>query len=331
MLTKGRKEVSKIRTAVVGLRMGAAHAKSYHRSENADLRWVCDLDEQLAAEMAEELGCQYTTDWESVLDDIDAISICTPHQLHEPQTVKALSAGKHVLVEKPMANTERECLSMIHASEQYGKKLMVAYPLRYLPSYTRLKEAINKKEFGEVISLNGFVHGFLTPRPGSWFSRKEDLGGGVLFSHGSHDIDIMVWLMGEPRRVAAFGTRIGTDWMEGEGTAHAIMEFGDGSVGNLSVTWGFPHKNIPSRLQVHTTEALLQVTSKGLEVVDKDGKRIVPGSEPEPGRITVSYEVEHFLSSIINDTQPMTDGHDVLKGLRVIWDMYEFNEAQSVG
>lgn len=319
--------MSKIRTAVVGLRMGAGHARAYHAAEGSELRWVCDLDEERAAEIAEELGCKYTTDWESILDDVDAVSICTPHHLHAPQSLRALAAGKHVLVEKPMANSEADCRAMIEAAERGGLKLMVAYPLRHLPSYRRVKEAIENNEFGTVISLNGFVHANLTPRPGSWFASKEQLGGGVLFSHGAHDIDIMVWLMGVPNQVACVTTRNGTEWMEGEGTAQCVMKFENGALGNLSVSWGIPYKKQPHRLQIHTTEAMLAPAGDGMEVIDKDGQRILTSeSAEEKGKNTVLYEVEHFLSCIENDTQPETDGHDALKALRVIWEMYQLEE-----
>ncbi len=327
--------MSTIKTAVVGLRMGAGHAKAYYEAERSELRWVCDIDEARAEEIAGELDCQYTTDWEAILDDVDAVSICTPHHLHAPMTIRALEAGKHVLVEKPMANTEADCQAMIAAAERGGLKLMVAYPLRHLPSYRRIQEAIENDEFGTVISLNGFVHANLQPRPNSWFSNKEQLGGGVLFSHGSHDIDIMVSLMGEPTQVGCVSTRNGTDWMEGEGTASCIMKFANGALGNLSVSWGIPFKKQAHRLQIHTTEAMLAPAGNGMLVIDKNGERVLTSPSAKEGVTnTVLYEVEHFLSCIDNDTQPETDGHDALKALRVIWEMYRLQEsgdAQAAG
>src|SRR5690625_6565241 len=119
--------MSRIRTAVVGLNLGHKHANAYHRAERADLRWVVDLDEEKAAKVAEELGCGYTTDWTSILDDVDAVSLCTPHHLHAPQALEAIAAGKHVLLEKPLANTEEDCFNVIQAAENKGVTLMLAY------------------------------------------------------------------------------------------------------------------------------------------------------------------------------------------------------------
>lgn len=314
-----------VRTAVVGLSMGRAHAYAYNDAERADLRWVVDLNQSLAQEVAAELGCGHASNLEDVLGDVDAVSLCVPHHLHAPLSLQALAAGKHVLVEKPMANTEAECLDMIRVADEQNLKLMVAFPLRFRPAYRRLKQAIEHKEFGRVISVNGFVHSFLTPRPGSWFARKDQLGGGVLFSHGCHDIDIMIWLMGMPRRSAYVSTRVGTEWMEGEGTAQCVFEFEGGAVGNLSATWGFPFKNQKARIQVHTTEALIETSGNALVVHDKDGQRTLtesaPGRARRPGDGVID-EIEHFLSAITNDTTPLTDGREAMKSLRVVWDLY---------
>lgn len=305
--------------------MGRAHAHAYKDAELSDIRWIVDLDTDKAQQVAEEVGAQAATDMDSILDDVDAVSLCLPHHLHAPFALKAMEAGKHVLVEKPMANTEAECQAMIDAAQKNGVTLMVAFPLRYLAPYQRLKEVMDAGEYGEVITANGFVHANLTPRPNSWFSRKDQLGGGVLFSHGCHDIDILIWLFGMPRRSEWVSTRVGTDWMEGEGTAQCVFEFDRGILGNLSVSWGIPFSDQRARLQVHTTEALLSVGGSVLEVLDKDGRRKLV--EPDPNRPaspgnSVIGEIEHFLSCIVNGTTPMTDGVEGMKSLRVVWDLY---------
>lgn len=322
---------NKIKTAVIGLKMGRAHARAYKNTDLADLRWVVDLDEQLAKEVAEEVGCDWTTDYEKILDDVDAVSVCLPHHLHAPVSIKLLEAGKHVLVEKPMANTEEECLSMIELADKSNLKLMVAFPLRYRPEYQALKQAVASGEFGEVMTANSFVHSNLTPVPGSWFSRKDQLGGGVLFSHGCHDLDIMIWLLGIPVEAHYVATRVGTEWMEGEGTAQCVFAFENGALGNLSVSWGIPFKDQPSRIQVHTTKALLATKGGRLVVKDKDGERVLYEPPAERTRLTGSNvidEIEHFLDCIIEDRAPLTDGPEAMKSLRVVWDLYAKSESE---
>lgn len=314
----------KLRTAVVGLRMGRAHAHAYKELEQTDLRWVVDIDEPWAEKVAAEVGCEWTTDFEHILDDVDAVSICLPHHLHAPFAIKAMEAGKHVLVEKPLANTEEQCLAMIGAAEKHNVKLMVGLPLRYWPEYRALKEAVDSGEYGDVICVNGYVHTRLEPRPGSWFARKDQLGGGVLFSHGCHDVDYLIWLFGQPRRASFLGTRVGTGWMEGEGTAQCIFSFDEDVLASLSVSWGTPFRAGVGRIQVHTTRALLRIAGKRLLVLDEAGERSL--YEPPPARSPgqpVIDEVEHFVSCVLEDKQPLTDARESLKSLRVIWSLYE--------
>lgn len=313
-----------IRTAVVGLGMGREHALAYKAAEGAELRWVVDLNEELAAKVAQEAGCSYTTDWKAILDDVDALSLCTPHHLHAPQTLYAIAAGKHVLVEKPMANTEQDCLAMIEAAESRGVTLMVGFSVRYRPAVKRLKEVIQNGEFGRPFNANCWIETRLPPQPGSWFSRKDQLGGGVLFSHGCHYIDILLWLLGAPKRVAHLGTRLGTEWMEGEGTAHSIIEFESGALGYLETSWGMRFSDQKALMHVHTPEALL-VLDRGisrLDAVTAEGRKAL--YEPPAGerRGAVRDEIQHFLECVDTGNPPDTNGREALKSLRTIWSMY---------
>ncbi len=321
--------MSKIRTAVVGLNMGLAHAHAYKLAERAELTYVVDLDEAKAAKLAEELGCKYATDWTAILDEIDAVSLCTPHHLHAPQALQAIAAGKHVLIEKPLANSEEECLELIKAAQSNNVKLMLAFVVRYLPAVRKLKEVIDSGRYGTPIHAESWVLGLLPPMPPtSWFSRKETLGGGVLFSHGCHYIDILLWLFGEPNRVQSMGTRVGTEWLEGEGTAHSTIEFKSGMLGHLVCSWGTKVAEPPARYHIHTTDALIILSNDmwKVEVVTKEGRETLyerPADvKPVPGG-NVLYEVNHFLDSIANDTAPETDGHDAMNSHRTIWAMYE--------
>ncbi|WP_218094862.1 Gfo/Idh/MocA family protein [Paenibacillus solanacearum] len=319
--------MSKIRTAVVGLNMGLEHAHAYKLAERSELRWVVDLDEERAAKVAEELGCSYTTDWTSILDDVDAVSLCTPHHLHAPQALQAIAAGKHVLLEKPLANSEQDCMNVIRAAEAKNVTLMLAFVVRFLPAIRKLKEAVDSGQYGRPVSAQGWVEAYLNPVPGTWFASKEKLGGGVLFSHGCHYIDILLYLLGEPARVSHFGTRVGTEWMEGEGTSHGIIEFKSGALAHLVSSWGMKYKKTPAKFQLHMTEGMLELDNSMWKVlaVSKSGTETLyerPKEYPvRPGQ-NVLFEIEHFLESIATGRRPETDGHEILKSHRTIWAMY---------
>lgn len=323
---------SKIATAVVGLRKGMDHARAYAVSNQADLRWVVDLDEQLAAQTAEELGCAYTTNWKQVLDEVDAISFVTPHHLHAPMALDALAAGKHVLMEKPLATTEEDCLKMIAMAEKQKLTLMTAYNIRYRPSVQRLKQAIETEEFGKVININCWVEGGMKPAPGSWFSQKKTLGGGVLIAHGCHYIDAFLWFLGKPLRVTGLGTRTGTEWMEGEGTHHSTLLFEGGALAHLATSWGMKYKNPPARMHVHTTEACLILNDNKLEVMTAEGRRtLFEQTEPLTGGNKIRSVIDHFLDCVRTGHPPLTDGYGSLAALRVIWSIYGQNGVPVIG
>lgn len=317
----------KIRTAVVGLNMGLEHAYAYHRSERAELVCVADLDEAKAMAVAQKLGCGYTTDWASVLDDVDAVSVCTPHFLHAGQSLQAIEAGKHVLLEKPLAITEADCLKVIEAAERQKTTFMVAYIVRYLPTVQKLKQILESGQFGQPFNVNCWVEAYLPPMPGSWFSKKDKLGGGVLFSHGCHYIDLLLWLFGHPRQVMALGTRGGTDWMEGEGTSHSLMEFESGAIGHLVCSWGMKYADSPACLHIHTPEALLILDKNlsAIEAVTENGRTTIfetPEADLSGPGGAARWEVEHFLDCIETGSIPLTNGRDALKSYRAISAMY---------
>lgn len=322
---------NKVRTAVVGLNMGLQHAYAYAKSERSDLRWVVDLDEEKAAIVAKELGCNWTTDWTKIIDDIDAVSICTPHHLHAPQSLQAIAAGKHVLLEKPLANTEEDCLKTIAAAKEKGTTFMMAYIVRFLPAIIKLKEILDSEKYGKPFSANIWIQAFLQPMPNTWFSRKSQLGGGVMFSHGCHYVDLFLWLFGNPTAVTSLGTRVGTEWMEGEGTSHGVIQFENGVVAHLETSWGMKYKSMPSFMQIHTTEGLiiLEAGMNKIEVINADGRNTIFGPVPaltkEEGT-NAMYECEHFLACIQNGTTPDTDGIEAMRSLRTIWAMYEAAE-----
>lgn len=315
--------MSKIRTAVVGLNMGIAHAYAYSMSERSDLRYVVDLDVEKAAKVAAELGCKHTSDWKSILDEVDAISFATPHHLHYPMAMEAIAAGKHVLMEKPLANTEEECLQLIKAAEDKGVTLMLAYIVRFRPSIQRLKEAIDNEEYGKPFNAQCWIEAYLPPAPGSWFSRKDTLGGGVLFSHGCHYIDILQWLLGKPVEVAGLGTTAGTEWMEGEGTSHAIVKFESGALAHLVTSWGTKYSSSPALLHIHTPKACFVVKGDKLEVITAEGTKVLyEPTKPSVPNSSALAECDHFLECIQTGSRPLTDGHEGLKSHRIIWAIY---------
>jgi predicted dehydrogenase len=304
-----------------------------------------DVDLSRAQAAAEALGNGpvVADDYRQVLDDIDAALLVLPHHLHHPVTMACLEAGKHVLVEKPMANSEQECLEMIAAAERANRVLMVAYVMRYHPLVLKFKELIDSGEFGTCFHLSLWTEQLTQYHEGHWALSAKTLGGGQLFSHGCHYVDLLLWMLGRPVEGCHMGTNFGTPWMEMEGTSDMAIKFESGSVGYHMGTWGARGTRHGYNFQAHCTQGMLECEFRAGRILFHQFKNRqglvephIEGLKKEDGRfgteITVfetgtgkqtDKEVAHFLDCIQTGCRPQTDGRRSLQSLRVIWRMYE--------
>ena len=136
--------------------IGWYHARIFHESYGADLVAIADTDNNLAGKVNEDFGCDFYTDYKEMLEkaDIDAVDICLPDANHVVPSVDAAKAGKHILLEKPMARTVDDCKKIKQACDSAGIRLMIAHVLRFDPGYRRLYDAVKTGEIGDVIHLS---------------------------------------------------------------------------------------------------------------------------------------------------------------------------------
>jgi predicted dehydrogenase len=199
--------------------LGAGYAQDFHaravrEHPGAELVAVANWREPSAKALADRHGIpRVTTDWEEIAAsrDVDAAIIGTPNALHAPQAVTLLRAGKHVMVEKPMATSVAECDQMIEASHASNALLMVAHCWRFRDEVRTMRERIVSGELGEIVKTHGYgLHAAWGP--GGWFVDPALAGGGALVDMGVHAIDTARFLLGDPlptRVCAAIGTRLG--------------------------------------------------------------------------------------------------------------------------
>src|SRR6266516_1916908 len=177
---------------------------------------VANHRRETAAAFAQEHGIpRVTTDWEALAaaPDLDAAIVATPNALHAPQTIALLRAGKHVMVEKPMATTVAESDAMIEASRASRASLMVAHCWRFRDEVIAVRDRIATGELGEIVKTRGYgVHAGWGPS--GWFTDPALAGGGALLDMGVHAIDTARFLLGDPEPIrvcAVIGTRYGRD------------------------------------------------------------------------------------------------------------------------
>ncbi len=231
--------------------MGSTHLQAYQQVQGAEIVAIASSDEKkLTGDLSSISGnlnregqvmdfgsaARYRTAEELIADpNVEAVDFCTPSYLHAPQALAALAAGKHVLVEKPMALTGAECDAMIAASKQAGKVLMVAQVLRFWPDFVAARELIRSGKLGAVKQAL-FYRKCAAPTWSKWMHDKARSGGGA-FDLLIHDFDYCQHLFGKPASIDAQGVEA---MAQGIDTLEARLVYPGGPLVTIAGGWRHP-------------------------------------------------------------------------------------------
>lgn len=208
-------------------------------SQNGRLVGVCDSSIQLAKKCAQEYGVQEIySDIDTALTktSADAVYIATPVFLHTSQAAKALDAGKHVLVEKPLALNAEEALKLVEISKEKNLRSGCAYFRRYYPCYKQAKEMLDAGEFGQVVLIRMTFFSWADPPADNWRIIKSKSGGGPLSDMGSHMFDVLIGLLGMPKSVYAKCSNLVHKW-DVEDSVAIIMTMENGAKVIAGFNW----------------------------------------------------------------------------------------------
>lgn len=307
---------------------GPNYARNFSEIEGCRLKWICDIDRARLDRFKNRYpNVNATTDFLDILNDKDthAVVISTPSTKHYKLAKEALSAGKHVLVEKPLCISSKECLDLIRLVKEKNKILMVGHTFLYNPAITKLKEYIEKKEIGDLLYLHSSRTG-LGPI-------RTDVN--VMWDLASHDISILLYLMDKkPLNVIAKGECY--IQKDKEDVVFLTIEFEGKVFANVHVSWLDPIK-IRTLTVVGTRKMVVfddvDPTEKirlfdkgvsyekpysdfgGFQLLVRDGDITVPKLDmKEPLKV----QCLHFLDSIENDEKPLTDGINGYKVVKVL-------------
>ena len=193
-----------MKVAVIGCGTiaNAAHIPSYMNNPEAEIKYFCDIIPERAEAAVEQYGCgTVITDYHDALNDpeIEAVSVCTPNNVHSVIAIDALKAGKHVLCEKPAARTYAEALEMQKAQHESGKVLNIGVVNRFNDSVNLIKKYIDSGKLGDVhhVYVSFRAHRSI-PGLGGAFTTKAIAGGGALIDWGVHYLDIVMYCCGDP-------------------------------------------------------------------------------------------------------------------------------------
>lgn len=292
---------------------------------------VCDPNSETAANFAEQYGVEAVTFEQALESDIPSVAIAAPAELHYKLGRKALEAGKHVYVEKPLALVAREAEELCLLAERKGLVLMVGHLLQYHPAFLKLKDMVLGGDLGEVryIYSNRLSLGKI---------RREE---NSLWSFAPHDISMILSLVGdEPTQVSATGAAYLHEVLADVTMTH--LSFPNGVRGHVFVSWLHPFKE--QKLVVVGSESMavfddtqawsnkLQLYPHKVEIKDdipiasKADAVAVDVLEDEP----LKLECNHFLDCVASGDTPRTDGREGLRVLKVLQAAQDALDAERV-
>ena len=200
-----------MKVAVIGCGTIAntAHIPAYIKNPEAEIAYFCDIIPERAEKAVETYGCgKAVTDYHEVIADpeVEAVSVCTPNNVHAPIAIDCLRAGKNVLCEKPAARTYAEALEMQKVQHETGKVLNIGVVNRFNDSVNRIKEYIDSGKLGDVFHVYvSFRSHRSIPGLGGAFTTKAIAGGGALIDWGVHFLDIVMYCCGDPQPLTVTG------------------------------------------------------------------------------------------------------------------------------
>ncbi len=230
-----------LRHVVLGVGAGVFHM---HRAglelPTTELVAVSDLGLELGKARADELGCAFYADYKEMLAETqpEVAVVLTPHPFHAELTIACLEAGAHVLVEKPMAVEVREADAMIDAAERAGRLLAVNFQQRLRSEVLAAKRYIDEGGLGRVQHIDitkAWPRTKAYYRSATWRATWQGEGGGVLLNQAPHDLDLLGYFMGSPKRTLAW-TRNLLHATETEDTVQAMLEWQDGTLGSFHIS-----------------------------------------------------------------------------------------------
>ncbi|MBI3944733.1 MAG: Gfo/Idh/MocA family oxidoreductase [Armatimonadetes bacterium] len=307
--------------------ISATYLEALRASGQSDWRLVavCDVDAEKARAAAGEDAAAYA-DLDRLLADrrVDAVVVLLPNYLHADATVRALGAGKPVLVEKPMATTLEDCDRMIAAADQAGKVLMVGMTNRFRLPFRTARARLRAGEFGSLTFIADAFNYRPAPdyRPRAWLTRPETVGGGMFTQMGIHSLDRAIWLAGAaPAWAHAVIRNVGGIWPDDTGLA--TLGLADGTHIQFQ-TDGLAMQR-RNECVLHCSEATVAVT----------GRQMMVYRRPEPEVQTfednpMAQELREFAAAVRSGGPSPLDGREGRVPVAICLACYESSRAGRV-
>ena len=321
---------------VLGLgSIGTSHARAFHQlSDKAHMVAYSGGNPERAAEAGWPNAVQVAADDLPHRSDVDVVAICSPSDAHGPQAIAALEAGKHVVVEKPLALTVAEAERIVALAEERGRVLSVISQRRLEPEYAAVKSMLEAGDLGQVRLATTHVHWWRDDEyyaAAPWRSQMG-AGGGSVMNQGVHNIDLLNWLCGPVARVTAQYATLGHE-IDAEDTTVATVQFTGGALGLISTSTATPPGS-PATVTVHTDRGTIELGQGEVLRWDIDAPNPADTSEEagpasgaaDPAAIGIAGHVaqwDDIVAAISEDRQPQISGRDGAETVRLMCAIYE--------
>lgn len=319
---------AKIQVGVIGLGVGEAHIKSYRKTQNVEVKSICDFNYA----RLEEIGNRYNIDnrythYKNIVEDpdISVVSICSFDNCHYEQILSAIRHDKHIMVEKPACLSVHEAEHILSELQKTNLYMTSNLILRQSPRFIELREMVQRGDFGDVFHIEGdYLHQILWKITEGWRGKMDFYC--TVYGGGIHLIDLMRWIMGkEISSVCAMGTNIAVKqtayrWPD---TITALMQWENGATGKTTTTFA-PQRTKFHSLNVYGTRKTFvnDMPNAHLFSGDDHQKDHQSIETPYPG-MQKGDLLPDFIDCIRNRRQPIINEHDIFRVMSVCFAIWE--------
>ncbi|CAM3616972.1 Gfo/Idh/MocA family protein [Marinicrinis lubricantis] len=316
--------------------IGDFHMQAIHELDHAELVMVCARKQERAQEVGSRERCDWTTDIDELLvrPDVDIVTVTTSSGSHAEIGMKVLEAGKHLMVEKPMAMNAEDAERMIRMAEQKGLTIAVVSQRRFEPQHMAAYEAVISGKLGKLLMIEASCPFY---RDQSYYDSAAwrgtiDQDGGAMMNQGIHSLDLMLWVSGSAVRTVYGKTATRTHQMEAEDIGAALLQFENGTLGSFkastSIVPGFP-----PALTVYGEHGTVKVEGAsithwsvpGMPEPQLSSESGAGGGVSDPKSISTEYhrlQIADMLDALSDGREPMITGRDGAAAVRVIEAIY---------
>jgi len=316
------------------------HAIAIQSLPQGELAGVTDYSPERAVAFAGKYGIRAYESVEQMLADenIDIVCICTPSGFHAEQTLAALKAGKHVVLEKPMALTTESAAELVKACEVYGRMVTVISQFRFTPALEYTKQLLEEGAFGRVVMCSLYMKYWRDPEYYSaspWKGTKRFDGGGALMNQGIHGVDLLQYLMGDAKVLQGRAKTLVHD-VEVEDTAAALLEFESGALGVIEATTSC-YPGFDRRLEIRgdrgyltlQEDTILELMIHGKQVELPKRENSVVSTAADPSKLDYrmhARQLQNLLDAIDGKAALLIDAREGYRAVRLVEDVYRSSQ-----